>query len=131
MVHSLARRLRIIPRLLGRDANAAFPSGDAVGALVFAHALNRCGFRSLGIACALGSLAGRVYWHAHHALDVTVGAAIGLGTSMLLSSLGPGTLAWCWWHGAAAQAMLVLVALACGTTETITRPDHNGGEHAE
>jgi len=124
------KRLRIIPRLLGRDANAAFPSGDAVGALVFAHALHRCGHSSWGCACAFGSCVGRIYWHAHHALDVAVGAAIGLGTSMLLSSLGQRTVQWCWWHGAVAQAVLTLVALACGTTKTIMRPDHHREAHA-
>jgi len=110
------KRLSIIPHLLRRDSNAAFPSGDAVGALVFAYSLHRCGYRGWALTCALGSCAGRIYWHAHHVLDVTTGAAIGFGTSAVLDWL---TSVVSWQHAAAAQAVLTVIALVCGTTKTI------------
>ena len=53
-----------------------------------------------------------MYWHAHHFLDVAIGAFIGAGTSMALDrSLGGAT----WPHAAAAELSLVIVALLCGT----------------
>lgn len=107
------KRLRVITRLLSRDSNAAFPSGDALGALVFGYFLWSCGYRRAAAACAAGSCAGRVYWHAHHALDVSVGAAIGLCTSAALDrALGGGAT---WKMAALAQFACALTAVLCGT----------------
>lgn len=107
------KRLRIIPKLLSRDSNAALPSGDAVGALIFAYALGSCGYRRCALACALSSCTARIYWHAHHVLDVALGATIALGTSAALE-LALGDAA-CWWHALLAEVLLTTVAVLCGT----------------
>jgi membrane-associated phospholipid phosphatase len=103
---------RIIPLMLSRDSNAATPSGDAVGALVFSYFLHQSGFRWCARACTLASCSGRVYWHAHHLMDVTIGAAIGAGISVVLDRAFVGAT---WWQAAAAELGLVLVAILCGT----------------
>ena len=71
-------------------------------------------------------MAGRVYWHAHHALDVAVGACIGLGTSAALASLcAAGALAPTWWHPIVALVFVTGVALLVGTHRHIHLRDHS------
>ena len=109
------KSLRVIPRLLSRDTNAAFPSGDATGAAVVAFALAGAstGHRRAAVGLLVGACAGRIYWHAHHLLDVTVGAAIGLAVSATVHwALGGGAA---WWHALGAEATLTAVALLVGT----------------
>lgn len=68
----------IVLMLRKGDPNAAFPSGDVAGAVSFAYPLWRCGGLNAGVAAMLVLLSafGRMYWHAHHALDVIVAALI-------------------------------------------------------
>ena len=94
------KSLRVIPRLLSRDANAAFPSGGATGAPVFALAGASTGHRR-AVGLLVGACAGRVYWHAHHLLDVAVGAAIGLAVS---AAVRGALAAAAWWHALGAEA---------------------------
>ena len=64
----------------------------------------------------------RVYWHAHHVLDVGVGVCIGLGTSATLTRLLPLAVpAVSWAHVLAAQAVLTAIAVAYKSTETIKK----------
>lgn len=99
------------------DANASFPSGDVGGAVCFAFSLWRCGGGGAGLAilCVLLSAFGRMYWQAHHALDVTFGALIALACCVsldgVLSSLKSDTAscpAAAWWHPFAAMAALIV-----------------------
>ena len=58
-------------------SDESFPSGDAAQAVVFAATIIRAGFpHSLGIVCVVLSATGRVFFHAHHALDVIVGSVV-------------------------------------------------------
>ena len=91
-----------IPAMLrSGDPNAAFPSGDVAGAVAFAYPLWHCaGAPSLAVACVALSALGRMYWLAHHLLDVACGAAISLLTCVALDvALGAaagGTLTQLW-----------------------------------
>lgn len=60
------------------DANASFPSGDVAGSVSFAYPLWRCQGAGAGAAVliVLSSAFGRMYWHAHHAMDVSAAALI-------------------------------------------------------
>ena len=64
------------------DSNASFPSGDVAGSVTFAYPLWRYhqgGASSVGVVAViivLLSAFGRIYWHAHHALDVIVAMII-------------------------------------------------------
>lgn len=80
LVPQTPRVIEIIPRLLKQDANASFPSGDVAGAAAFAWALTfGCGLpAAVGVVVVVLSAFGRMYWRAHHFLDISVGAGIGL-----------------------------------------------------
>jgi len=89
---------RYIPQiqvLLRRSsAREALPSGDAAGAAVFATALNLFHPLSFKIKLALRLLVcttcfGRMYFHAHHLLDVTLGALIGTLATKALNEVIP------------------------------------------
>jgi len=90
------------------DSNASFPSGDVAGAVAFAYPLVRCGSPSLGLACLLLSVLGRLYWHAHHALDVLVGGTLsltvvlGLERALSACAASPDHAAYCAGLGGAA-----------------------------
>ena len=64
------------------DSNASFPSGDVAGSVTFAYPLWRYhqgGTSSVGVVPVIIvflSAFGRMYWHAHHALDVIVAMII-------------------------------------------------------
>jgi membrane-associated phospholipid phosphatase len=113
-----AKALNKIPMSLRRlDPNTAFPSGDVGGAMTVAYTLWNCGgSRAAALACVVLSAFGRMYWQAHHLLDVLVGACTSLLTcaalDMLLHAAMPdeGDSSTCppaaWWHPG-----VVLVAL--------------------
>lgn len=97
----------------------AFPSGDAAGAGAFCAtlALAMPGVLSNPdvllepkvlaplLTVTLLSPLGRMYWHAHHLLDVTVGYSCGLGVTLALHKfLKPG-----WIHVPLAQLCTVLL----------------------
>jgi membrane-associated phospholipid phosphatase len=117
------KALQSIPRMLHEDGNASFPSGDVAGAVSFAYPLVMCGGSApLAAACVALSAFGRVYWQAHHLLDVTCGGLISLGACALLEAglaasanqsadLPACTLA-ARWHVAAALVSLVVFAKA-------------------
>lgn len=75
-----AKALCAIPAMLrSGDPNTSFPSGDVAGAASVAYSLWRCGGSpTTAFACIGFSALGRLYWQAHHLLDVVCGAAISL-----------------------------------------------------
>ena len=103
------KALTVIPRMLRHDGNAAFPSGDVAGAVCWAFPLWRAGLRLLPVSAVACSAFGRMYWQAHHAMDVVLGGAAAACTCALLeAALGHTSLAQ-WYHLLGAQ--LVVVAL--------------------
>ena len=64
-VDALARKEPcVIVRMLRRDANASFPSGDVAGAVCFAYGLWGYGRAVASVACVLLAALGRMYWQA-------------------------------------------------------------------
>lgn len=115
MTAALIARLVLIltPRRSVQDPNAAFPSGDVGGAVSVAYALIRCGGDCrLALACVVLSAFGRLYWQAHHLLDVLAGALISLVTCMALELLlqhrgdQGSAISVAWWHPAIALIVL-------------------------
>ena len=114
-----AKQLSNIPAMLLRsDCNASFPSGDVGAAAAVSYILVRwCGYTKMAVACVALSAFGRMYWQAHHLLDVVAGALVSLVTCRVvdalytLTSSGSASGACpnaAWWHPA--LAMLVLLA---------------------
>lgn len=133
--------------LLRADGNAAFPSGDLAGSVAFAYPLWRACAASavlsqpvlqiLAVLCVGLSAMGRMYWQAHHLLDVTCGALVSFITCVLLDgSLGSFvckelisddrrrgvststiscTATTEWWHPFAALVILCVYAKVSGT----------------
>lgn len=66
--------------LLHIDPNTSFPSADVAIAVSFAFPLSRCGIGAalFGALCTLTCAFGRMYWQAHHLLDVLAGGLLGL-----------------------------------------------------
>ena len=100
-IHALKRELCHVRRRLapyvcvglasGRNAIESFPSGDSAGGGVFAAALWRCARAPVGgaplcWAFALAAGFGRMFFHAHHALDVAAGAALGAASTLALDA---------------------------------------------
>ncbi|GBG32356.1 Hypothetical Protein FCC1311_085812 [Hondaea fermentalgiana] len=82
----LTDKIKDVPRALsciqhvvtaGETAFESFPSGDAAGAIVFSVILAHLGAGPASWLCVLLSAFGRVFLHAHHIIDVTVGSLIG------------------------------------------------------
>ena len=115
------------------DANAAFPSGDVAGAVAFAYPLWRCassatpllgavGIKCVAACCVLLSATGRMYWQAHHLLDVTCGGLVSLITCIALDRLfaffvvadgaGASMFSSAYWFGSAPAAATTVVATA-------------------
>ncbi|KAL3930138.1 MAG: hypothetical protein SGBAC_011893 [Bacillariaceae sp.] len=77
------KHINTLPKLFTLDANHSFPSGDTAGALSSMYTLifldhvypssSSLGVRIVGIILVLLSCFGRMYWMAHHLLDVSVG----------------------------------------------------------
>ena len=84
-----AKYLSNIPaKLRHADANASFPSGDVGGAVSVAYVLLQCGgSAAAAVSCVLLSAFGRMYWQAHHALDVLAGAAVSLLTCVAVDAI--------------------------------------------
>lgn len=85
----------------GGDPNSSFPSGDVAGAVAFAYPLLRCGASAGGTgfatwlplaacACVSFSAFGRMYFQAHHLLDVTGGACCALLAGLLFELAATG-----------------------------------------
>jgi len=84
-IQRVPRHFRLSDHLRkGKSAIESFPSGDTAGAAAFAVIMvlitDHPGWLIIIIAAALG----RVYFHAHHVLDVTAGAGLGVGITWLL-----------------------------------------------
>ena len=115
------------------DANAAFPSGDVAGAVAFAYPLWRCassatpllgavGIKCVAACCVLLSATGRMYWQAHHLLDVTCGGLVSLITCIALDRLfaffvvadgaAASMFSSAYWFGSAPAAATTVVATA-------------------
>lgn len=73
----------------------SFPSGDAAEAVVFAATIIRAGFPYiLGFACVVMSATGRVFFHAHHVLDVIAGCAVAVAGCVIVDRHLPTEVAW-------------------------------------
>jgi membrane-associated phospholipid phosphatase len=114
------------------DANSAFPSGDVAGAVAFAYPLLRCApsaslapaapwlLPASACACVTLSAAGRMYYQAHHLLDVACGALFAALAGALFEYTITGTLGTAdvcaverrWWEPFAALAFLAAYAKA-------------------
>lgn len=82
-----ARKITIIGDMLRHDRFSSFPSGDSAGAVAFAFPLALHG-GLVGLVGAIIVVAGtfysRMYFRAHHALDLAAGAGVGLVSHLLL-----------------------------------------------
>ena len=87
-------------------AYASFPSGDAAGAAAFAVSAFWLSMNPLWLLCAPLSAFGRMYFHAHHLLDVSVGVGIGALVTAGLHVAFKRGLTW--------QAFLMLSAVDVG-----------------
>lgn len=108
------RRVSVICDLLKTDANAAFPSGDVAGAAAFAVPLwTATRSLPLPVLCVALAAYGRIYWRAHHLLDVVVGAVNTLLVARGLRILGLGGPAvhWAEPHASAMVSIACLAAL--------------------
>ena len=94
-VRRTLRRTVCVGLAAGRNAIESFPSGDTAGAGVFAACLWRCAPRAGAWAvgghpaCALFAVAagfGRMFFHAHHLLDVAAGASVGAASTLALDA---------------------------------------------
>lgn len=74
---SVKRELPQIQEMLRKSRYESFPSADAASGAVFATILFLAGNRSGAVAAILSGF-GRMYYHAHHCLDVVVGQIIGV-----------------------------------------------------
>ena len=116
-----AKHIHTLPKLFTLDGKASFPSRDAAGvtssmyALVFLYPSQESfgAVRILGIACILLSCFGRMYFLAHHLLDVLTGAVTAymmiVGLDQLFCSGG------CqmeWWVPLAGHLMLLLTVVS-------------------
>ena len=130
---TVTKSLANIPSMLrAGDPNGAFPSGDVAGAVAFAYPLWRAvGCRWVAVGCVAFSAAGRMYWLAHHLIDVVSGAVVGLLacalldatlTSFVPSTNTPSTRAMdattSWWSPLAAFAVLVAYAKSTGVASS-------------
>jgi membrane-associated phospholipid phosphatase len=75
-------------------ARESFPSGDAAQAMVFVASMWRVGFSPLWLGLVVLSGAGRVFFHAHHVLDVLAGISIAIFGSLCVHSWAAREVAW-------------------------------------
>ena len=85
-----------------KDGNASFPSGDVAGAVAFGASVAQAGYPRLALALMLTSAFGRVYWRAHHVLDVCAGGFFGAVAAKVMQSVAVK-----WWHPLAAHLALI------------------------
>lgn len=127
-VISLKDELKEIPRYIHQirmrlkkrdEVNKAFPSGDVAAAAIWATAISmflqenssNSAFTNFFLMSIVALTAfGRMYFHAHHALDVTVGALVGYIGPKLLRILF-GMRNFYWKHILIMQMLFVIVYL--------------------
>ena len=92
-----------------RSASQSFPSGDTAGAAAWATTCYVITGRVEFAAVAVVAMAafGRVFFHAHHLLDVFIGGSIGAVVVLTLDRL-LGIETFTWWHFLAAHFIFVL-----------------------
>ena len=110
--------------LLRQDSYGSFPSGDAAGAVALLYPFLRYGtYQEQSLATILVGLScfGRLYWLAHHFLDITVGVLISLFACLVLEKKYPfrqsqtfttdsfdyGDCYACWWHPIASYLLMI------------------------
>jgi len=82
------RRFRLADHLReGKAAIHSFPSGDVAGAGVFGAIMALITGQSAWLVIVAVTGFGRMYFHAHHLLDVVVGAGLGIGIVCLVDRL--------------------------------------------
>eukprot|EP00462_Mataza_sp_D1_P006194 CAMPEP_0175124818 /NCGR_PEP_ID=MMETSP0087-20121206/2984_1 /TAXON_ID=136419 /ORGANISM="Unknown Unknown, Strain D1" /LENGTH=364 /DNA_ID=CAMNT_0016406611 /DNA_START=308 /DNA_END=1402 /DNA_ORIENTATION=+ len=59
----------------------SFPSGDVAGAMVFTHLLHLYGCGTWCVLLVVLSAFGRLYFHAHHLLDVAAGSLLSMAST--------------------------------------------------
>lgn len=73
------KHLTMLPKLFERDGRASFPSGDTAGAVAIMYPffnMDNDNYYYFGMTCITLSVLGRMYWKAHHLLDVIIGVII-------------------------------------------------------
>eukprot|EP00980_Cylindrotheca_fusiformis_P028824 scaffold22653_cov119-Cylindrotheca_fusiformis.AAC.5 len=113
------KHIPALPRLFAKDSYESMPSGDAAGAVgcmyLFLRSENSL-LRTFGILCIALSCFGRMYWMAHHFLDVCVGVLTSLvACTMLQTRFCNGDATECfveWWNPIAIHAFVFFVAVA-------------------
>lgn len=103
---------RALPELghstrVASQANLSFPSGDAAGAAAFGVALALAApeLRAPALTVAALSAFGRVYFHCHHLLDVSVGSCIGACVVLLMNRCRD----LCWGHVLLAEVFTMAI----------------------
>ena len=74
----------------GMSSVESFPSGDAAGAAAFSSSMVIITGSWWWVLFALFGAFGRVYFHAHHVVDVVVGSGLAVGMAVVLSVVGGG-----------------------------------------
>ena len=93
-----------------RSARASFPSGDSAGAAAMAVSCMLVTGRWQWALLAVLSAGGRMFFHAHHLMDVVAGCAVGAGCTMGLHAALGGAWELCGWrHYACVQAAFLVV----------------------
>ena len=89
LASEVRREFRQLQTGLNRNstAHASFPSGDAAGAAVFAASAFLLSGKALWLLIAPLASFGRMYFHAHHLLDVSVGVLIGFVVTVVLNGM--------------------------------------------
>eukprot|EP00531_Pseudo-nitzschia_arenysensis_P019128 CAMPEP_0116123882 /NCGR_PEP_ID=MMETSP0329-20121206/4986_1 /TAXON_ID=697910 /ORGANISM="Pseudo-nitzschia arenysensis, Strain B593" /LENGTH=318 /DNA_ID=CAMNT_0003617829 /DNA_START=196 /DNA_END=1152 /DNA_ORIENTATION=- len=92
------------------QAKESFPSGDATSAAIFAIVLMEVSKRYTTPATCLWLLActGRMYFLAHHCLDVLVGSLLAGVIHAVASAMGLGIYDMQWWHPLASTVFLAI-----------------------
>uniref|UniRef100_A0A7S0Y8V6 Phosphatidic acid phosphatase type 2/haloperoxidase domain-containing protein n=1 Tax=Pseudo-nitzschia delicatissima TaxID=44447 RepID=A0A7S0Y8V6_9STRA len=92
------------------QANESFPSGDATSATIVAIVLIEINDKYTTPAICLWALActGRIYFLAHHVLDVLVGSMLAGVLHKMAFSMGLGIYDMVWWHPLASTTFLAI-----------------------
>ncbi|CAJ1945571.1 unnamed protein product [Cylindrotheca closterium] len=116
------KHINTLPRMFALDAYASFPSGDTAGAmssmyaLIFLHHPSNPGVRLLGMIFVLLSCFGRMYWMAHHMLDVLMGVLLAYLPCAILAGIfcnyDTGSCQMEWWVPLVGHFMLLLMVIS-------------------
>mmetsp|Transcript_4582 Transcript_4582/g.8565 ORF Transcript_4582/g.8565 Transcript_4582/m.8565 type:complete len:296 (-) Transcript_4582:404-1291(-) len=114
---ALQKELSVIPRELPqlqvmlrvRSRNSSFPSGDSAGAAAFYTTCFLITGQKQLAAYAVLSAFGRMYFHAHHLVDVVTGLILGYVVTLTLNTCLGGIEGITWWHFNAAQLIFLVV----------------------